>query len=355
MRIQKKLLLAFGIAFAFSLIACKSTPEPEPTPEPVPETKVEEKKPEPAPVKEEKVEEKIDYSEANSASLQKLEDSRDEAINYGGNEDNEEGFAVAEASYESLKASAADSSKDSTKELDDLALKYDALKNYSIAVAKEAEIAENDFITANQEDYDKADSMLTELSWTETFESKSGQELYDMSVEVISILDNILLNGYRAEAKQLRLDALAMKKKADEVKASVSRTADYKAAVEKFQSGDRNYVLKEPELAIADYEDAEYGFSSLYGEILEARAKASAAIEAAKKRVAESKANAEKADAATPLAEDQTDGIEAEDAVLLEEDVFDTTGKEVIELDENIDEEPVEEAAEVSEEEVIEE
>lgn len=336
MRIQKKLLLAFGIAFAFSLIACKSTPEPEPTPEPVPETKVEEKKPEPAP---KKVEEKIDYSEANSASLQKLEDSRDEAINYGADEDNEEGFAVAEASYENLKAAAADSSKDSTKDIDDLVLKYEALKNYSIAVADEEEIAENDFITAFQDDYDKADEMLCELSWTETFESKSGQELYDISVEIISILDNILLNGYRAEAKQLRLDALAMKKKADEVKASVSRTADYKAAVEKFQSGDKNYVLKQPQLAIADYEDAEAGFSSLYGEILEARAKASAAIEAAKKRVAESKANAEKADAATPLEDENADGIEDEDAVLLEEDEFDTTGKEIVVLDEDIDEE----------------
>lgn len=349
MLIQKKLILALGVTLAFSLIACKSTPEPEPIPEPVPETKVEEKKPEPAPVKkveepviekvEEPVEEKIDYSEANSESLQKLEESRDEAINYGGNEDNEEGFAVAEASYEKIKASLNDPYVDCTEALEDLALKYDALKNYSIAIAKEQEIAENGFIEDNQDEYDEADAILCELSWTETFESKSGKELYEMSVQALDELDTILTLGYRAEAKQLRLDALAMKRKADDVKAAVSRTADYKDAVAKLESGDRNYVQKNPEIAIIDYEDAEYAFSTLYGEILEARAKASAAIEAAKKRVAESKAAAEKADVATPLTDEQTDGIEDEDAVLLEEDKFETDKIESVEFPEDIDEE----------------
>lgn len=336
MSIQKKLFLVASIVLAFSFIACKSTPEPEPVPAPEPPAKVEEKKPEPKPV--EKPVEVKDYTETNTAAFEKVNESRDEAINYGGNEDNEEGFAVAEAKLAKLKESEKDSTVDLTNDLEDLAYRYDALKNYSIAIAKEEEIAENDFISYAQELYDEADNILTELSWTETNEAKTGKELFDMSVKAIDLFDQVLLTAYRAEAKAARVDALDMKKKADEVKASVSRTADYKAAVELLKSADNSYVLKDPETALLDYEESAELFAELYGQILEARAKASNAIEEAKKRVAESKAAAEKADAVTPLEETEVAGIEAEDAVLLEEDTFNDEDKAAIDVAETLEE-----------------
>ena len=71
-----------------------------------------------------------------------------------------------------------------------------------------------------------------------------------------------------------------------------------------------------------DYYDEAYDiFASLYEDISEKRAAALAAIEAAKKSVEESAAVAQEADLEAPLTGD-VDGIEDEDAVLLEEDDY---------------------------------
>ena len=122
-------------------------------------------------------------------------------------------------------------------------------------------------------------------------------------------------------AKDARDDALAAKKDADSVKAAVSEKKEYNRAADLFKKGDASYSMQGFESAY-DYYDQSYEiFNTLYESISEKRAAALAAIEAAKKSVQESAAVAEEADLEAPLTGD-VDGIEDEDAVLLEEDEY---------------------------------
>ena len=83
------------------------------------------------------------------------------------------------------------------------------------------------------------------------------------------------------------------------------------------------------------YEEAGTIFTNLYNEIFDKRAAALAAIEAAKKSVEESAAVAEEADLEAPLT-GNVDGIEDEDAVLLEEDDYADPEDAEIYLEEDI-------------------
>jgi len=142
--------------------------------------------------------------------------------------------------------------------------------------------------------------------------------------------------------KELQLEA---KKLADGVKASVSRKTDYDAAVKNFKDGDSNYVTGNPEGALANYTKAKESFNGLYNDIADKRAKAQAAIEAAKARVQESENAAIEADAQAPLGDGEVEGIEDENARLLEEDDFTAAENSTVEVSSDIAE-PVEEANE---------
>ena len=107
----------------------------------------------------------------------------------------------------------------------------------------------------------------------------------------------------------------------DSVKAAVSQKKEYNRGVEIFKKGDASYSMMGFEAAYNYYSEACDIFEQLYVDIFDKRAAALAAIEAAKKSVEESAAVAEEADLEAPLTGD-VDGIEDEDAVLLEEDDY---------------------------------
>ena len=86
------------------------------------------------------------------------------------------------------------------------------------------------------------------------------------------------------------------------------------------------------------YVSAEQQFSYLYKDVSEKRAAAQAAIEEAKKRVAESAKFAEEADVKAPITDEQVEGIESEDAVLLEADNYEDPEEAEVDIAEELEE-----------------
>ena len=151
-------------------------------------------------------------------------------------------------------------------------------------------------------------------------------------------MDAVLTAAFKSLAQAKRNEAFEAKKKADSVKSAVSRKEEYTAYVDNFRNGDQNYITKNPEGALENYEKARAGFEKLYTEIAEKRAKAQAAIDEAKKRVSQSESNAAEADVTKPLGDEPVEGIESEDAKLLEDDDFSSQASAEIEISETVEE-----------------
>ena len=321
---------------ALSFIACGSTPEPEAAPvEPVVEEPVE------TPAVEEPSE---DYSDANKALLAKVEESRKAAVAAGAEDADPNGLAAADAILEAQKALADSDAGDMSAVLNDLNDRYLALEAYAKAKAKKDKIDSLDYSGYNKSSYDAGVKILEELARPES-NLVPGAARLKQAQSADEAFDAVLNSAFKALAKEERTAAYEAKKLADSVKASVSRKTDYDAAVKNFKDGDSNYVTGNPEGALANYTKAKESFNGLYNDIADKRAKAQAAIEAAKARVQESENVAIEADAQAPLGDGEVEGIEDENARLLEEDDFTAAENSTVEVSSDIAE-PVEEANE---------
>ncbi|MCQ2584050.1 MAG: hypothetical protein MJ185_00540 [Treponema sp.] len=200
----------------------------------------------------------------------------------------------------------------------DKAAREAALKAYEKALASKLEIEESELIEYDQKNYDEGNKLLLELEAMLKDDSVTGAQLEEKAKEVNARYNSVLYIGYKQLAKYWRDEAYESKRKADSVKAGVAEKDRYKNAVKEFKEGDTLYAMQAAEKAINHYIDADDEFSALYEEISVKRAAAQAAIEAAKKAVAEAEKLAAAADITDPV-DENTEGIEAEDAVLLEE------------------------------------
>ena len=145
----------------------------------------------------------------------------------------------------------------------------------------------------------------------------------------------------RLQKKSVKLQCEAAheaKKDADSVKAGVARKTEYKAAADLIQSGDSLYAMQNAKKAAEKYVEANEKFTYLYEDVAAKRAEAEAAIEEAKRRVAESQKFAEEADVKAPITE-QVEGIEDEDAVLLEADDYEDPEDAEVEIAEELEDE----------------
>ena len=115
---------------------------------------------------------------------------------------------------------------------------------------------------------------------------------------------------------------------------------DYKLTVA-YNSFTIEFIVQHPTYIKEKYESATTKFKYLYTDVAEKRAAAQAAIDEAKKRVAESEKFAEEADIKAPITE-QVEGIEDEDAVLLEADDYEDPEDAEVEIAEEIEDEYVE-------------
>ena len=161
--------------------------------------------------------------------------------------------------------------------------------------------------------------------------------------QTLSLLeDSVLLSSLSRVVKFINVECgnaeeEEAKKKADSVKAGVARKTEYNEAADLMQSGDSLYSMQNAKKAAEKYKEANTKFTYLYQDVSEKRAAAQAAIEEAKKRVAESEKFAEEADVKAPITE-QVEGIEDEDAVLLEADEYENPEEAEADLPESIEE-----------------
>ncbi len=213
--------------------------------------------------------------------------------------------------------------------------RYNLLATYSKAVDAKDEIEENEFESYAKNNYDRGVDNLDKVD--EAFENEN----YDKSVFVyaenaLKEFNTVINVAYKKIAKEEREAALEAKKDADSVKAGVARKTEYKEAADLIQNGDSLYAMQNAKKAAEKYVEANEKFTYLFEDVSEKRAEAEAAIEEAKRRVAESKKFAEEADVKAPITE-QVEGIEDEDAVLLEADDYEDPEDAEVEIAEELE------------------
>ncbi len=231
--------------------------------------------------------------------------------------------------------------------------KYKLLENYSKAVDAKQEIDDNDYAPYAQNNYDRG------VGYLENVEAalNSDSDDYDKSVYVdaenaYKEFNTVINVAYKKIAKESREAAMDAKKDADSVKAGVARKEEYNEAADLIKNGDSLYSMQNAKKASEKYDEATEKFLYLYEDVAEKRAAAQAAIEEAKKRVAESQQFAEEADMKAPITE-QVEGIEDEDAVLLEADDYEDPEEAEADIAEELEDEDLED--ENLEEEALEE
>ena len=216
--------------------------------------------------------------------------------------------------------------------------RYNLLANYSSALDTKKEIDNNGYASYAQNNYDRG---VDNLSKVDAAFDKNPDD-FDKSVFVnaenaLKEFNTVINVAYKKIAKEEREAAMEAKKKADSVKAGVARKTEYNEAADLMQSGDSLYSMQNAKKAAEKYKEANTKFTYLYQDVSEKRAAARAAIEEAKKRVAESEKFAEEADVKAPITE-QVEGIEDEDAVLLEADEYENPEEAEADLPESIEE-----------------
>lgn len=200
--------------------------------------------------------------------------------------------------------------------------RYKLLANYSRAKDAKKEIDDNDYASFAQNNYNRGVSELEKVDAAFGAESDDFDKTVFVSAENALKEFNTVINvAFKKIAKEDREAAMAAKKNADSVKAGVARKAEYKEAADLIQTGDSLYAMQNAKKASEKYKDATGKFTYLYEDVAAKRAAAQAAIDEAKKRVAESEKFAEEADVKAPIKE-KVEGIEDEDAVLLEADNY---------------------------------
>lgn len=335
---KKVLLTLLSISTVFFFISCGSKPAPEE--EQVEAPVVEKTEPVVEDVSvEESEDDTADDEAAYAALLAQIDAARNAALEAGADEKCPDLLKQVDDLYESLKG---ENLKDNAEML---MARYNLLANYLKAKDAKDEIDENGFAFYAQKNYDDGLADLEKVSGV-----LEGADAIDGSVSsaaerAYANFNTVLTVAYKRIAKAERDAAYEAKKLADSVKAGVSQKERYKEAADDFQLGDSLYSMQNPKKALDKYTSAKDKFTSLYNEVSEKRAAAQAAIEEAKKRVAESAEYAEEADNKAPITE-AVEGIEDEDTVLLEEDEYEDPAEAEVEIAETIDDSYIEESEE---------
>ena len=317
---KKLAFFALSVFLILSFVSCGSKDAAEDTPAPE------------APAVEETVEETLEETieetvstQANELALANAAAARQAAIDSGA--DKYSMFKDLEDEY--------DNGEDVTADCSNLAKKYEALAAYGKATELKAKIDKYDVPPLVQGAYDQGAADFTAFEELCANPDSSADDLLSKATSAYASFKTVFATLSKELAKDARDDALAAKKDADSVKAAVSQKKDYNKAADLFKKGDASYSMLGFESAFDYYNESYEIFNALFQDISEKRAAALAAIEAAKKSVEESAAVAEEADLEAPLAGD-VEGIEDEDAVLLDEDEYANPEDSEVQLDEDI-------------------
>ena len=335
---KKVLLTLLSISTVFFFISCGSKPAPEE--EQVEAPVVEKTEPVVEDVSvEESEDDTADDEAAYAALLAQIDAARNAALEAGADEKCPDLLKQVDDLYESLKG---ENLKDNAEML---MARYNLLANYLKAKDAKDEIDENGFAFYAQKNYDDGLADLEKVSGALESADAIDGSVSSAAERAYANFNTVLTVAYKRIAKEERDAAYEAKKLADSVKAGVSQKERYKEAADDFQLGDSLYSMQNPKKALDKYTSAKDKFTSLYNEVSEKRAAAQAAIEEAKKRVAESAEYAEEADNKAPITE-AVEGIEDEDTVLLEEDEYEDPAEAEVEIAETIDDSYIEESEE---------
>lgn len=206
-----------------------------------------------------------------------------------------------------------------------------SVEEYEKAKALKNRIDELGFAPYDQTSYDAGNKSLSDFENLKDSDNASGAELLNLSKDAYGKFANVLNKAYKQLAKEARTKAFVAKKDADSVKAGAAAKADYNKAADEFKAGDTNYSMQNCESAYGHYITSESLFKSVFNAVSERRAAAQKAIDEAKAKVEAAQQYALNADQEKPLTDENTEGIEAEDAVLLEEDSY--TAPETLEAE----------------------
>ena len=324
---KKLAFFALSVFLILSFVSCGSKKGAENTTEPTP------------PAVEETIEEAVEETigeavstAGNEAALAAMDSARQSAIDSGADEYYM--FDDLEALYAKIKEKAANG-EDVTADCAELAKKYQALEAYAKAEALKEKIDNHEIPALVQGAYDNGCDDMDAFDKLIENPDSSADDMLAKATSAYANFKTVFATLSKELAKDARDDALAAKKDADSVKAGVSQKREYNNGVELFKKGDASYSMMGFESAYDYYDQAYDIFATLCADISEKRAAALAAIEAAKKSVEESAAIAAEADLEAPLSGD-VDGIEDEDAVLLEEDDYADPEDAEVYLDEDI-------------------
>ncbi len=331
---KTRILILCTTIFSIIFASCASTPKAEETP------KVDEIVKEADDAKESAVEQI-----AETVTMEQIELARQSAVEAGAEKNAPEQFAAAEAIYNLLKASSEEDAKNSLAYAD-LQKRYLALAEYSSAVSSKNRIDELSFSSFDKKSYDDGCAALESFSELSKATDVLGAAMLEKASLASSQFKNVLHAGFKVKAKESRSNAFVAKKNADSVKAGVAAKEGYAKAVQEFRSGDSSYSMQNPEAACNHYEESEKMFESIFKDVSAKREAASKAMEEAKAKVAESQNYALTADSELPLADENVQGIEAEDAKLLEDDNYSAPEDAVANISEEISEDSSQEAGE---------
>jgi len=335
----KHVLFGISVCSVFSLAACKSAPVEETT-EPVVEAPVE------APVETPVVVDPTDFSATNAKLFENVEAARNKAIEAEASKYYPEQWAATEQKYETLKNNVAnDKSTDYSSQIIDLTARYNSLANASEAKALKARVDELQFNELDKSVYEAGEQAL--LNYNGLGASGSGAELLRQSEIALDSYKALMNKGFVALAGRERQAALDAKKQADSVKAGVTQKEVYSQASETFKKADSSYVTKNIEAAYNGYKSSKETYLNLYETIAAKRAAAQAAIDRAKQKVSDAESYAVEGDSIAPLTA-EVEGIEKEDAVLLEKDNLANPDDAVINVEEGATAKAAEKAAETA-------
>ncbi len=269
-----------------------------------------------------------------AALMEQINDARQSAIDAGADKNCPDQMNKLDYLLAGLKDS--DDPDAAAKSIID---RYNLLANYSTAVETKKEIDDNGYDSYAKNDYNRGVGNLEKVEAAFNAESDDFDKSVFVNAEnAVKDFNTVINVAYKKIAKEERENAMEAKRNADSVKAGVARKAEYKEATDLITSGDSLYAMQNAKKAAEKYKSAAEQLNYLYKDVSEKRAAAQAAIDEAKKRVAESEKFAEEADVKAPITE-QVEGIEDEDAVLLEADDYEDPEEAEADIAEELEDE----------------
>jgi hypothetical protein len=322
---RKVVMMICSAMLIFFCISCGSKPAPEEPEKPAPVVETPKPEPEPEPAK-------VD----NGAALKGIDDARKLALDSGVKEYEPEKLQAIDALYDKIKAKS-DNGEDISADSKDLADRYAALAAYVKACKVNEDIDDTDMVDLAEAMYDKGYNYLLEYEDLFNDPNSTGKAQLEKANSANTTLIAVYAIIFKQMTKDARADALLSKKDAESVRAQIAQKDKYNKAVDLFKKGDSAYTMMAYDRAYDNYIDATDLFDELYDDIAEKRAAALKKIEEAKLKVKESEDYALQADKKAPM-KTKLEGIEDEDAVLLEEDDYEDPSKAEADLPETVKE-----------------